>query len=138
IPLAEVRQIKFLNPTVEREVQRALEVLAASHDTQKKSVSLHFQGSGKRDVRVGYVVESPLWRTSYRLLVNKDGKPFIQGWALVQNPTGEDWKDVRMALVSGRPISFKMNLYQPAYAERLVVHNRMQTGMVPVSHDRGV
>src|SRR5439155_1010595 len=118
IPLAEARQIKFLNPTVEREVQRALEVLAAGHDSQKKSVSLHFTGSGKRGVRVGYVVESPLWRTSYRLLVNKDGKPFLQGWALVQNPTGEDWKDVRMALVSGRPISFKMDLYQPTYAQR--------------------
>jgi hypothetical protein len=121
VALAEVQSVKFLNPAVEAEVQRALEVLSGCHDTQKKGVSLQFSGTGSRKVRVGYVVETPLWRTSYRMLIGKDGKPFVQGWAVVQNPTNEDWKDVRMALVSGRPIAFKMDLYQPLYAFRPLV-----------------
>ena len=63
-------------------------------------------GEGKRNVRVGYVIENPIWKTSYRLVLGKEkeDKPFLQGWAVVENATDEDWKDVRMALVSGRPI----------------------------------
>jgi hypothetical protein len=134
IPLAEVQRVKFLNPAVENEVNRALEVLARGLDTQKKAVSLQFDGNGKRAVRVGYVVETPLWRTSYRLLVGKDGKLFVQGWAMVVNPTNEDWKDVRMALVSGRPISFKMDLYQPLYVPRPVVQPEIYASIKPTWH----
>jgi hypothetical protein len=135
VSLVEVQRVKFLNPTVEAEVQRALGVLASGHDTEKKAVSLHFNGTGRRSVSVGYVVETPLWRTSYRLLVGKDGKLSIQGWALVQNPTNEDWKDVRMALVSGRPISFKMDLYQPLYVPRPVVEPEIYSSVRPTVHN---
>jgi hypothetical protein len=134
IPLAEVQRVKFLNVAVENEVGRALEVLARGHDTQKKAVSLQFNGSGKRPVRVGYVVEAPLWRTSYRLLIGQDGKLFVQGWAMVVNPTNEDWKDVRMGLVSGRPISFKMDLYQPLYSTRPTVQPVVQAAVAPTNH----
>jgi hypothetical protein len=134
IPLAEVQRVKFQSPALENEVQRALQVLAASHDADKKAVSLNFSGTGSRKVRVGYVVETPLWRTTYRMLVGKDGKLFVQGWAIVQNPTNEDWKDVRMALVSGRPISFKMDLYQPLYTSRPTVQPALQTAMGPTNH----
>ena len=77
---------------IENEFRRALETLALSHDSQKKAVSLHFAGEGKRKVEVGYVVENPIWKTSYRLVLDKDGeKPYLQGWAVVENPTDEDW-----------------------------------------------
>ena len=118
------------------EFKKALETLALSHDTQKKAVAINFVGEGKREVRVGYVVENPIWKTSYRLVLDKQKeKPFLQGWAMVENPTDEDWKDVRMALVSGRPISFQMDLYQPLYvhaagrragAVRLAAPRRLQ------------
>src|SRR5438094_165809 len=110
VKLNEVQRLRFLNPAIEAEFRRALETLALSHDAQKKAVSLNFTGEGKRDVRVGYVVENPIWKTSYRLVLDKDGKPFLQGWAVVDNPTDDDWNNVGMALISGRPISFQMDL----------------------------
>ncbi len=134
VPLTEVQRVRFLNAAMEREFRRALEVLAGAHDTQKRTVSLSFKGEGRRKVRVGYVVESPLWRTSYRLLVGGDGKLLLQGWALVENPTGEDWKDVRLALVSGRPISFKMDLYKPLYLPRPTVQPQLFAGLQPTTH----
>ena len=96
VKLSEVQRIRFLNPVMDSEVKKALEMLALSHDTQKKAVSLIFTGEGKREVRVGYVVENPIWKTSYRLVLSskKDGKPILQGWAVVENPSEEDWKDV--------------------------------------------
>jgi len=61
VKLSEVQRLRFANPTIENEVRRALETLALSHDSQKKAVSLHFAGEGKRKVEVGYVVENPVW-----------------------------------------------------------------------------
>jgi hypothetical protein len=118
IPLEQILGVRFLNPTLENEFQRALRVLSASHDTQKKTVSLGFSGQGRRAVRVGYVVERPIWKTSYRLRMEPGGKVFLQGWAMVENTSDDDWNDVRMVLVSGRPISFEMNLYESLYVPR--------------------
>src|SRR5262245_3320806 len=133
---ADVARVRFLNPTIEGEFKKALEALAQSHDTQKKAVSVRCVGEGKRRVQVSYVVESPIWKTSYRLVLDpkKDKKPYLQGWAVVENPTDEDWKDVRMALVSGRPISFQMDLYTPLYVPRPVVVPELFQSLRPVAY----
>ena len=132
--LADVQQVRFVNPVMEAEFSHALEVLAKSHDTQKKAVSITFTGDGKRQVRVGYVIENPIWKTSYRLVLDKKEKPFLQGWAVVENPSDEDWKDVRMSLVSGRPISFQMDLYQPLYVPRPVVEPELFASLRPPTY----
>jgi hypothetical protein len=134
VKLSEVQRVRFLNPVMESEVRRALEVLSQSHDTQKKAVSLSFSGEGKRKVKVSYVVENPIWKTSYRLVLDKAGKPFLQGWAVVENPSDEDWNGVRMALVSGRPISFQMDLYQPLYVPRPVVVPELFASLRPQTY----
>ncbi|QDU18709.1 DUF4139 domain-containing protein [Urbifossiella limnaea] len=140
IKLTEVQQLRFLNPVIESEFRRALEVLALNHDAAKKAVSLHFAGDGKRRVQVGYVVEAPIWKTSYRLVLDaegKGGKPYLQGWAVVENPTDEDWSGVRMALISGRPISFKMDLYNPLYVPRPTVEPELFASLRPPTYDGG-
>ncbi len=136
VKLADVQRVRFLNPVMDNEVRKALETLTLSHDTQKKAVSLNFVGEGKRNVRVGYVIENPIWKTSYRLVLGKakEDKPFLQGWAVVENTTDEDWKDVRMALVSGRPISFKMDLYTPLYVPRPTVVPELFASLRPVTY----
>ncbi len=133
VKLADVQRVRFLNPIMDNEVRKALETLTLSHDTQKKAVSLNFVGEGKRNVRVGYVIENPIWKTSYRLVLGKEkeDKPFLQGWAVVENATDEDWKDVRMALVSGRPISFQMDLYTPLYVPRPTVVPELFASLQP-------
>jgi hypothetical protein len=126
VNLRDVARVRFLNPRLESELRKALEVLAAAHDSLKKQVSLNFQGEGKRKVRVGYVAENPVWKTSYRLSVDDakaaGGEPRtrarLQGWAALENVTDDDWNDVRVVLVSGRPISFQMDLYPPVYVPR--------------------
>ncbi|HEX3151007.1 MAG TPA: DUF4139 domain-containing protein [Gemmataceae bacterium] len=136
VKMSEVQRLRFANPVIENEVRRALETLALSHDSQKKAVSLHFAGEGKRKVEVGYVVENPIWKTSYRLVLDKAGekKPYLQGWAVVENPTDEDWHTVTMALVSGRPISFKMDLYNPLYVDRPTVEPELFASLRPIAY----
>ncbi len=97
-------------------------------------MSINCTGAGKRKVRVGYVIENPIWKTSYRLVLEK-GKPYLQGWAIVENTTDEDWKDVHMALVSGRPISYQMDLYQPLYVPRPVVEPELFASLRPPTYN---
>src|SRR5688572_24152034 len=134
VKLTDVQSLRFSNPVIESEFRRALEVLALSHDSQKKAVQLHFAGQGKRRVQVGYVVEAPIWKTSYRLVLAEKEKPYLQGWAMVENPTDEDWSGVKMALVSGRRISFKMDLYNPLYISRPTVEPELFASLRPVTY----
>src|SRR5262249_14667766 len=84
--------------------------------------------------RVGYVVKTRIWRRSYRLVWDKRGKPFLQGWAVVENTQDEDWTNVRMALISGRPISFQMDLYQPLFVSRPVVEPELFASLRPPTY----
>lgn len=128
--LAEVSGVKILDARLEGELQKALETLAASHDSEKKTVVLNFTGEGRRRVVAGYILETPVWKTSYRLVLAADRPPYLQGWAIVENATEQDWENVRLSLVSGRPISFTMDLYQPLYltrpVERLALHESLR------------
>ncbi|HEV3146553.1 MAG TPA: DUF4139 domain-containing protein, partial [Gemmataceae bacterium] len=138
VKLTDIQRLRFLNSLVENEFRRALDTLALSHDAQKKAVTINFMGDGKREVRVGYVVENPIWKTSYRLVLDKDGKPFLQGWAVVDNSTDDDWNSVGMALISGRPISFQMDLYQPLYVPRPLVELELFQSLRPVAYEGGM
>jgi hypothetical protein len=121
LPLPQIQRIRPLNARLAAELEQALAVLASGRDTLKKTVRFDFSGTGQRRVRVGYIAEAPVWKTSYRLALSDAGKPFLQGWAIVENTTDDDWQNVKLSLVSGRPVSFTMDLYEPLYAQRPVV-----------------
>jgi len=140
LPLDGITRIRLLDAKLQRELEQALAVLALGHDNDTKAVSLSFTGAGERAVRVGYVQEAPVWKTSYRLVLGEGGagKALLQGWAIVENTTDRDWKDVRMALVSGRPISFVMDLYQPLYVPRPVVQPELFASLGPQVYGQGM
>jgi hypothetical protein len=130
IHLGEIHSVRFIRPEIQEDLARALQVLSSSHGEEKKILTLHFAGSGKRRVRIGYILETPVWKTSYRLVLG-DGSHFLQGWAMVENTSDADLKDVRLTLVSGRPITFVMDLYEPLYLERPVVETELYRSLKP-------
>lgn len=133
VRLDDVSGIKLRDARLDRELREALTTLASGSDDQRRAVTLRFSGAGRRDVRVGYIAEAPLWKISYRLLLGP--KPTLQGWALVENTTDEDWNGIRLGLVSGRPISFIQDLYQPLYLPRPVVQPDIIASPTPQTHD---
>ena len=138
VPLEQVQQIKLLDAQLDGELRASLKALAANRDRQRKPVVLSFTGQGKRRVSVGYILETPLWKTSYRLELPEKGRPFLQGWAVVENTTDDDWKSVTLTLVSGRPISFIMDLYQPLYVPRPTVTPEIYASLRPPVYEGGV
>ena len=120
--LDEVQSFSVLDPQIREEIDRALLAIAEQRTDRVKTLDLAFRGSGRRDVIVSYVHEMPVWKTSYRLVLpdaaEGGGAPLLQGWAIVENTTDEDWRDVRLGLVAGRPVGFVMDLYEPLFLAR--------------------
>ncbi|QDT36615.1 hypothetical protein [Stratiformator vulcanicus] len=138
VSLDQVGRIKLLDKALNRELSKALAVLATARGNEKKSVSIEFRGEGKRDVGLGYVREMPIWKTSYRLVMDEEDKAYLQGWAIVENTTESDWDAIDLSLVSGRPVSFRMDLYQPLYVQRPLVVPELYASLVPPKHDQNM
>lgn len=134
-PLRELRHISFVDPRMDGEFRRALAVLAESRDMDKKTIRVGFEGSGPRRVTMGYLSEAPVWKTAYRLVLGEGKSHYLQGWAVVENASDEDWRDVNLSLVSGRPISFVMDLATPRYVTRPVVRPSVAAGPAPKTYD---
>lgn len=89
-------------------------------DDPLREVVLRLDGE-RHDLAVGYIAETPLWRPSYRLVVDDSGKANLQAWGIVQNLSGEDWSDVELVLVAGAPLAFQSTLGDPVTPPRPVV-----------------
>src|SRR5207302_3013465 len=88
----------------------------------------------EREVAASYMVPAAVWKSSYRLMLNANGEPVLEGWAMVDNMTGEDWTKVQLSLVSGRPISFVSQLYAPKYVDRPAAELADDRAARPVVH----
>jgi hypothetical protein len=139
VELQSISDLSLDDPELQDELTKALSALVQARDQDKKPMTINFAGTGTRRVRVGYVVETPIWKTSYRLLLDdKKSSGQLQGWAIVENQTESDWNGVSLSLVSGRPISFMMDLYQPLYSTRPTVVPELFASLRPQVYDGGI
>ncbi|HHU37191.1 MAG TPA: DUF4139 domain-containing protein [Treponema sp.] len=117
IELSEVSSFTFTDPVIKHDFNRALDLLLSERTGDSRLLRINLSGTGDRELSLGYVVSSPVWKVSYRLdLSNKT--PALQGWAIIDNASDYDWKNVELTLVSGRPVSFIQQLYPPFYLQR--------------------
>jgi len=118
IVVEDARAIRFTDPDIETQVAAALVAIAEHRVQDRRTLTLVSSGQGKRLVRLGYVVAAPLWKTTYRLALNGDNTALLQGWATLENMSGQDWDDVELTLVSGNPVTFRQALYQAYWVPR--------------------
>ncbi|MGA2415593.1 MAG: carboxypeptidase regulatory-like domain-containing protein [Candidatus Sulfotelmatobacter sp.] len=138
--LGAATSVRIAERELTDEVGRYLSLIASSRARDVRRMSFTATGSGERDVFVSYISEVPIWKSTYRiLLAEKPGeKPLLQGWAIVDNTIGEDWKDVQLSLVAGAPQSFIQDISQPFYARRPVVPLPEAVMLTPQSHEATV
>ena len=117
VDLAKVESFKFDKKSLSDQLMLALEGTVRSKQADEKPIDLLLNGQNKRTVQIAYVVDMPIWRMSYRLALN-DNECELQGWAHVDNATGVDWNDIALDLRSGKPQSFRTDLFNPIAAER--------------------
>ena len=134
--LEEVTALRFTDAHANAQIERALAGLRENRAKDRRTVSIGFLGEGTRRVAISYVVPAPVWKTAYRLVLPKEGeKARLQGWAVVENLTGGDWKDVDLLLVSGNPVTLHQPLYTAFFAERTEVPVSTAARVTPRTDD---
>ena len=119
--LSEVRAVKLLDEGARRDVGEFAQASASARRRDAKTITVTSVGAGSREMLVSYTVAAPIWKTTYRVVLDAEGKPFFQGWAIVDNVSEEDWTNVRLSLISGSPVSFIQPIQKPFYRYRPVV-----------------
>ncbi|MBV9939673.1 MAG: hypothetical protein JO150_14295, partial [Acidobacteriaceae bacterium] len=97
--------VRLLEPGLSGKVNRFLDVLSTGREADVRQMVISTAGAGDRSLYVSYISEVPVWKSTYRLVLNtkQEGNSLLQGWAIIDNVVGEDWKDVDLSLVAGAP-----------------------------------
>ena len=132
--LSPAIRIRIVERDLRQEVARYLDLVGSTREQDVRSMVISTIGSGERPLFVSYVSEVPIWKSTYRLVLPSTGKPLLQGWAIVDNTIGEDWRDVELSLVAGAPQSFIQNVSQPYYGRRPTVPLPSTVVMQPQTH----
>jgi hypothetical protein len=116
----EAESVVFTDPELRAQIDSALAAISEHRTRDRRTLQVVSRGKGKRTVRVGYVVAAPLWKASYRLTLADRAaeKARLQGWAVIENMSGQDWQDVELTIVSGNPVTFRQALYSAYYVHR--------------------
>ncbi len=135
VELASAEALTLLERELASDVSRYLDLLDSAHQRDVRRLRIHTVGSGSRQLYVSYTSEAPIWKTTYRIVLDGKEKPLLQGWAIVDNTTPMDWVDVNLSLVAGAPVSFVQNLSQPLYARRPVIPLPRGVQVTPQTHE---
>jgi len=128
--------VRAAEPEIHKDLNRYLNLMGSTRSKDVRRMSVSASGSGERELMVSYISEVPVWKSTYRIVLPRTpGKPFLQGWAIVDNTVGEDWKDVKLSLVSGTPETFIQNISQPYYTRRPVVPLPESMMLTPQAHE---
>ncbi len=126
IPFAEINNFDILSEELKKDLKFFLDTVIAGKKKDAKKIAIHCESGGKdsieRKVVVSFIRESPVWKTSYRLIMSKqqaqEKKCLLSGWCMVENTTNEDWDEIQLSLVAGMPVSFKYEFYRPIFMIR--------------------
>jgi hypothetical protein len=119
--LEDIDSVSFVDPALQAKVDKALSEISLHRAKDRRQIVLASKGTVARTVRIGYVVEAALWKANFRLTLPQDvkaPKAHLQGWAVLENMSGQDWKDVELTLLSGNPVSFRQAIYEAYYVAR--------------------
>src|SRR5271156_2523285 len=136
VELTPAVSVRLAERDVTQEVGSYLSLLASMRQADLRRMSITTAGTGERQLYVSYISEVPIWKTTYRVVLPSKpaDEPLLQGWAIVDNTVGEDWKNVELLLVAGAPQSFIQQLSQPYYARRPVIALPENAQLTPQTH----
>jgi hypothetical protein len=137
IELTPTLSVRPLDGNLQGQLDRYLELLSTTHSTGLRHLTLDALGQGQRELRVSYISEVPVWKSTYRIVFPRaeNGKATMQGWAVVDNTVGADWDNVQLSLVAGAPQSFIQPLSQPLYSRRPEIPIATLVETTPQTHE---
>ena len=117
IAFSDIQSFKFTDEKRNEDLNTALALILDASAKNRKKLDIKIDAQGERKFGLSYVMEAPVWKASYRLDMGS-GKAAFQAWAIIDNSTDLDWKDITLTLTTGKPVGFTQNLYAPYYTYR--------------------
>ncbi|MFX1297190.1 MAG: hypothetical protein ACFFD2_20350 [Promethearchaeota archaeon] len=130
IPFTEINSFEIVNEDLKKDLRFFLDTIISGKKKDAKKLVINCESGGnntvQRKIIVSYIRESPIWKTSYRLIMSKqqasEEKCLLSGWCMVENTTNSDWEDIQLTLVAGMPVSFVYEFFRPIFIERPIIH----------------
>jgi len=145
IAFSEISSLEIVNEDLKRDLKFYLDTVIAGKKKDAKKIIINAESGGyegERKILVSYIRESPIWKTSYRIITSKEqileNKCLISGWALIENTTNQDWEDIELSLVAGMPVSFIYDFYKPIFMERTKILPPRVLSARPVEIEEGL
>jgi hypothetical protein len=136
VPFEEIQRVTILDDALAVGLDRSLDVSLKEGDWKPVSITVRFTGEDDHPLTASYVVEMPRWKPAYRIVLGGT-KPLLQGWAVVDNVSGEDWNGVKLSLVAGTPVSFVYDLHSSQFVARTDLSPRRLTAAPPPPVEAG-
>ena len=146
IKFTEIKSFDIMNEDIKKDLKFFLDTVISGKKKDAKKIKINCESGGddevERIVFVYYIRESPIWKTSYRLIMSKEQaleeKCLLSGWSLIENTTNQDWEDVELSLVAGMPVSFKYEFYRPIFIQRPVIRPPRVLSVKPTEIEEGL
>jgi len=146
INFTEIKSLEIMNEDIKKDLKFFLETVISGKKKDAKKIVINCESGGNDEVDriifVYYIRESPIWKTSYRLIMSKEQaleeKCLLSGWSLIENTTNQDWEDVELSLVAGMPVSFKYEFYRPIFIQRPVIRPPKVLSVRPTEIEEGL
>jgi hypothetical protein len=139
IELTAATSVRLTDTALHADVTRYLELIDANRSQGLRHLTLDDRGTGSRELRVSYISEVPIWKSTYRILFTDAAtSATLQGWSVVDNTTGTDWNNVQLSLIAGAPQSFIQPLSQPIYSRRPEIPIAQEAQLTPQTFDSSI
>ncbi|MFW9827449.1 MAG: hypothetical protein ACFFEY_07660 [Candidatus Thorarchaeota archaeon] len=143
---SEIRALEIINEEIRKDLKFFLDTVIAGKKKDAKKIIINCESGGVDDVQrnifVSYIRESPIWKTSYRLIMSKkqasEKKCLLSGWSLIENTTNQDWEDIELSLVAGMPVSFVYDFYRPIFIQRPIIEPPRVLSAKPTEIEEGL
>lgn len=143
---SEIKSLEILNEEIKKDLKFFLDTVIAGKKKDAKKIIINCESGGddiaERNIFVSYIRESPIWKTSYRLIMSKqqalEHKCLLSGWSLIENTTNQDWESIEVSLVAGLPVSFVYSFYKPIFIQRPVIHPPIILSARPAEIEEGL
>ncbi|GAG43544.1 unnamed protein product, partial [marine sediment metagenome] len=126
---SDFKSFGIINDDIKKDLKFFLDTVISGKKKDAKKIIINCESGGadevERTIFVYYIRESPIWKTSYRLIMSREQaqeeKCLLSGWSLIENTTNQDWENVELSLVAGMPVSFRYEFYRPIFIQRPVI-----------------
>lgn len=144
VEITSATSVRLIDNALHTDVTRYLQLLDDNRSQGLRHLTLTDNGTGTRELRLSYISEVPIWKSTYRILLTNPGSATgaqtatVQGWSVVDNTTGADWINVQLSLIAGAPQSFIQPLSQPIYSRRPEVPIAQEAQLTPQTFDSSI